>query len=193
MSVRDTRHTIVEAADDLFYRQGYDHTSFADIADTVQISRGNFYYHFKTKDRILEAVIETRLANTQAMLDRWQRDEDTPEDRIRSFIRILIMNRTKIESYGCPVGTLSTELAKLGHPAKDQANAVFTLLHDWLSKQFMSLGLAEEADDLAMHLLAISQGVATLTNAFRDAAFTKREVDRMEAWLDEQIARAASR
>jgi Bacterial regulatory proteins, tetR family len=42
-----TRDQIVEAADDLFYRQGYEHTSFSDIANAVQISRGNFYYHFK--------------------------------------------------------------------------------------------------------------------------------------------------
>ena len=52
MSDKTTRDQIVEAADRLFYRQGYEHTSFADIADAVQISRGNFYYHFKSKDEI---------------------------------------------------------------------------------------------------------------------------------------------
>ncbi|MEW8341923.1 MAG: TetR family transcriptional regulator, partial [Candidatus Thiodiazotropha taylori] len=41
-----TRQQIVEAADDLFYRQGFEHTSFADIAKVVSISRGNFYHHF---------------------------------------------------------------------------------------------------------------------------------------------------
>ena len=62
MNDRATRDLIVEAADRLFYRKGYAHTSFSDIADVVQISRGNFYYHFKTKDEILNAVIATRLA-----------------------------------------------------------------------------------------------------------------------------------
>ena len=71
MSGRATRDQIVEAADRLFYRQGYEHTSFSDIADVVRISRGNFYYHFKTKDEILDAVIEARLADTRAMLDQW--------------------------------------------------------------------------------------------------------------------------
>ena len=64
MSDKTTRDHIVEAADRLFYRQGYEHTSFADIADAVQISRGNFYYHFESKDEILDAVIGARLANT---------------------------------------------------------------------------------------------------------------------------------
>ncbi|HEY7886322.1 MAG TPA: helix-turn-helix domain-containing protein, partial [Cellvibrionaceae bacterium] len=52
---------IVAAADRLFYERGFDATSFADIAEAVQISRGNFYYHFKTKDDILDAVIARRL------------------------------------------------------------------------------------------------------------------------------------
>ena len=43
-----TRQDIVEKADLLFYQHGFENTSFADIADAVGISRGNFYYHFKT-------------------------------------------------------------------------------------------------------------------------------------------------
>ena len=59
MTARSTREEIVDAADQLFYRQGYEHTSFADIAQAVQISRGNFYHHFKSKDEILDAVIQS--------------------------------------------------------------------------------------------------------------------------------------
>ena len=38
MTDQTTRDHIIEAADELFYRQGYAHTSFADIADALQIS-----------------------------------------------------------------------------------------------------------------------------------------------------------
>jgi len=34
-----------------------------------------------------------------------------------------------------------------------------------------------------MHLLARSQGVATLANAFHDEAFIRKEVEKMEEWL----------
>jgi AcrR family transcriptional regulator len=136
MSDTTTRGQIVEAADQLFYRQGFEHTSFTDIADAVQISRGNFYYHFKSKDEILDAVIELRLANTRQMLDRWVIEGAGPADRIRSFIHILLANRAEIKRYGCPVGTLSTELAKLGHPAQSEANELFTLFRAWLRRQF---------------------------------------------------------
>ncbi len=178
-----TRDHIVEAADRLFYQQGFEHTSFSDIADAVQISRGNFYYYFKSKDDILEAVIVQRLLDRQSLLERWDLDGDHPIDRIRSFINILIKNRADIKRYGCPIGTLSAELAKLNHTAEAGANELYTVFQTWLSRQFALLGRAGDADALALHLLARSQGVAALASAFHDDAFIAREVRQMEDWL----------
>jgi AcrR family transcriptional regulator len=191
MSDKTTRDHIVEAADHLFYRQGYGHTSFSDIADDVQISRGNFYYHFKTKDEILDTVIDARLAYTRRMLDRWEAEGKDPADRIRRFIHMLVANRADIKRYGCPVGTLCTELAKLNHVSKDEASKLFTLFRTWLRRQFAALGRAQDADALAMHLLARSQGVATLANAFHDDKFIRQEVQLMCDWL-ESIAQDAA-
>jgi AcrR family transcriptional regulator len=192
MSEQTTRDQIVDAADRLFYRHGYDHTSFADIAEAVKISRGNFYYHFKTKDEILDAVIETRLAATRAMLERWESEGAGPKDRIESFIDILIANKADIKRHGCPVGTLCSELAKLGHASQAEACKLFTLFRAWLRRQFELLD-CEGADALAMHLLARSQGVATLASAFRDDAFIRQEVEQMRGWLKSCIERGRRR
>ena len=125
-----------------------------------------------------------RLANTREMLEQWETDGQGPADRIRSFIRILIANQTQIMQYGCPVGTLSTELAKLDHAARSDANKLFTLFRSWLRRQFTLLGREADANELAMHLLARSQGVATLANAFHDEKFINQEVQQMCGWLD---------
>ncbi|MBK5960781.1 TetR family transcriptional regulator [Rhodoplanes elegans] len=186
MGARKTREQIVIVADRLFYEHGFEATSFADIAGEVGLSRGNFYYHFKTKDEILDAVIAQRLAHTRAMLEAWEQASTSPRDRIRSFVQILITNRTKIVAHGCPVGTLCNELAKLEHAAKDDAVRLFTLLRAWLSRQFVALGREADADALALHLLMRSQGVAALATAFGDDAFVRREVADMEAWLHAQ-------
>jgi AcrR family transcriptional regulator len=193
MSDKTTRDHILEAADRLFYRQGYEHTSFSDIADAVQISRGNFYYHFKSKDEILDAVIDVRLANTKKMLERWEIEGKQPADRIRSFIHILIANRADIKRYGCPVGTLCSELTKLNHASQAEANKLFTLFRTWLRRQFTLLGRGADADALAMHLLARSQGVATLASAFHDEKFIKQEVEQMCDWLRSRTERAAGK
>jgi AcrR family transcriptional regulator len=183
MNDKTTRECIVAAADRLFYQRGFDHTSFSDIADTVQISRGNFYHHFKSKDEILEAVIDARRAATLKMLERWDLEAEDPLDRIRSFFHILVTNGEKIKKHGCPVGTLCTELAKLGHASQSEANELFDLFRGWLRGQFMLLGRRADADELALHVLARSQGVAVLANAIRDDDFVRREVRQLDGWL----------
>ena len=118
------------------------------------------------------------------MLERWDIEGEMPADRIRSFINILIANRGDIKRYGCPVGSLCTELAKLSHPGHQGASEIFTLFRMWLRRQFLLMGRKADADALAMHVLARSQGVAVLANTFRDDKFIRAEVDNMIAWLD---------
>ena len=178
-----TREHITEKADILFYEKGFEATSFADIAAVVGISRGNFYHHFKSKDAILDAVIDPRLATTKRMLEAWETDA-SPRDRIVSFIRILITNQAKIMAFGCPVGTLVTELSKLDHANRARAACVFDLFQDWLAQQFEAKGYGQESDALARHLLGRSQGIAVMAAALRDAAVLKSEVAMLEAWLD---------
>ena len=187
-----TRERIVDAADTLFYQRGFEKTSFADIADAVGLSRGNFYYHFRTKDDILAAVIALRSVRTQSMLDTWTRDAATPQDRLRCFAEMLVRNRHDIQRYGCPVGTLCAELAKLDHPAQGDAGMIFGQFRDWLRTQFEALGHVPRADELALHLLARSQGVAMLANAFHDEAFIQREVDAMAEWLATSVPNPAA-
>ncbi len=189
MNTKQTRDQIVEAADDLFYQKGFERTSFTDIADAVDISRGNFYYHFKTKDEILKAVINLRMAKTQKMLTDWEAQSETPKERIKCFIHILVANWAKINLYGCPVGVLCTELSKLNHASHDQANEIFTMFRIWLCDQFKLAGCGSDSDDLAMHILARSQGVAVLANAFRDKKFVELEVKLMCEWVDSCLRR----
>lgn len=184
MPASSTRNLIMEKADALFYEGGFEATSFADIAAEVGISRGNVYHHFKTKDEILDAVISHRIERTRAMLDDWHADGKCPRGRILSFVHMLIFNRTKIMSFGCPVGTLCVELAKMEHPGQRRAAQIFGLFRDWLAEEFRSLGTGDEAAARAMHLLVWSQGVAVMASAFRDEALVRREVAGVESWLN---------
>jgi TetR/AcrR family transcriptional regulator, transcriptional repressor for nem operon len=56
----ENRERIVAAADRLFYERGFQATSFSDIAEAAGVPKGNFYYYFKTKDALLEGVIDWR-------------------------------------------------------------------------------------------------------------------------------------
>lgn len=188
MQESSTREQIIAAADQLFYEHGYENTSFADVSELVGISRGNFYYHFKTKDQILDAVIMRRIEDRNQMLDSWVDASQSPKESIAQFIRILLMNERKIRVYGCPIGTLFSELSKLNHPAEEGARQLFDLFRIWLRRRFEEMGKAEDADRLALHILARSQGVATLASAYPNEPFLECEVDEMLAWLNSVAA-----
>jgi len=54
----ERRNEILDAADELFGQQGFDGTSTNDILQKVGIARGTLYYHFKSKEDIMDALIE---------------------------------------------------------------------------------------------------------------------------------------
>src|SRR5688572_23344155 len=59
-----TRLTILRKALELIYVKGYQTTSIDDIIATTQVTKGAFYYHFKTKDEMGLAIINEILKPT---------------------------------------------------------------------------------------------------------------------------------
>lgn len=54
----ERRNEILDAADELFAQKGFDGTSTNDILEKVGIARGTLYYHFKSKEDIMNALID---------------------------------------------------------------------------------------------------------------------------------------
>lgn len=58
----ERKNEILDVAERLFCTKGFDQTSTNDILNEIGIARGTLYYHFKSKEEILDAMIE-RLTN----------------------------------------------------------------------------------------------------------------------------------
>lgn len=55
---KERRNEILDRATELFVTKGYDNTSVTDIMNAVGIAKGTLYYHFKSKEEILNGIIE---------------------------------------------------------------------------------------------------------------------------------------
>ena len=86
----ERKNEILDAAEDLFVTKGYDGTSTGDILDKVGIARGTLYYHFKSKEDILDALTE-RIGNAMfANAKRVADDKNIPViDRIIKCVACL--------------------------------------------------------------------------------------------------------
>jgi TetR/AcrR family transcriptional repressor of nem operon len=179
----NNRTRIIEAADQLFYKHGYNQTSFSDIADITGIPRGNFYYYFKTKDDILAAVVETRVKQYQEALASCDTASDKPGERLHAFIDMMAGSVDSLVDTGCPIGSLCVELAKDTEALQSKSREVFVLLRDWMTRQFEEIGLAD-ANDKAMDLLSRMQGIAVMACAFKDGAYLHRSVGDLKSWIN---------
>ncbi len=54
----ERKNEILDAADELFAQKGFDGTSTNDILEKVGIARGTLYHHFKSKEDIMDALID---------------------------------------------------------------------------------------------------------------------------------------
>jgi AcrR family transcriptional regulator len=180
----EIRQQIVDAANQLFYQQGYNHTSFSEIAGAANVPRGNFYYYFKSKDEILEAVIAARTDRIRAMLAQWEEQQTDPKKRLKRFADILLSEQDNITRYGCPMGTLNAELGKTQVELQAQAAAMIDLFIDWLKPQFQALGYGNRSRHLAQHLMAMAQGAALIASVYADARFLQREAAQLKDWID---------
>lgn len=53
----ERRNEILNVSEKLFMIKGFDYTSITDILDEIGIARGTLYYHFKSKEDILDGII----------------------------------------------------------------------------------------------------------------------------------------
>ena len=176
------RERLVTGARQVIHRQGVERTTIADIAHAAEVPVGNVYYYFKTKDEIVHAAIDGHAQDVRIMLDSLERHR-TPQTRLKALVGALTDQRELAAQYGCPLGTLCSELDKRSDGLDHTCAQLLALPIEWAERQFRLMG-RRDARDLAVALMASYQGVALLTNTFRDPELMTREARRLERWID---------
>ena len=176
------RERLTGAAKTLFYQGGVAHTSLAEIAQAADVPLGNVYYHFNSKDALIEAVIASHAADIHAQLARFNAEVD-PRARLWAYLNSGARHADQIVCYGCPFATLAGELAKTGAGPAQSAAGLLKLYLDWLERQFQALGRADAAD-LALDTLTGVQGSYVLAHATHEPKLLERQAERMEKWLE---------
>jgi TetR/AcrR family transcriptional regulator, transcriptional repressor for nem operon len=176
------RDRLIAGARRVLHEQGVETTTLADIALAADVPVGNIYYYFKTKDELVAAAIEAHAHEIQTTLAALE-PRRTPKARLKAFVRMLVDQSELMARYGCPQGSLCSELDKREDGLDRDCSQLMRLPIEWTEKQFRALG-RRDARDLAVGLIASYQGIALLTNAFRDPELMRREGRRLERWID---------
>ena len=181
------RQRLLEAAMTLFHEHGMVATTIATIAEAANVPLGNVYYHFRSKDDLIAAVIQARREEVRAEL-ALAACEANPLERLRSLIRDSKRNRDLLTAHGCPYASLAQGLRDVQNQRADDAGELLRLHIDFAEVQFKALHLPK-AQALGAEFISRLYGAFTLANAMGDASFLDAQLVSIEAWL-KQLVRA---
>ncbi len=74
----ETRRRLIAAASRLFAAHGYNATSVAAIGEAADVSRGLVNFHFRTKEKLLHAVIEELVSELESHMFPTDAKADSP-------------------------------------------------------------------------------------------------------------------
>lgn len=108
-----TRLNILQKAFELIYVKGYQTTSVDEIIATTQVTKGAFYYHFKTKDEMGLAIINELMIPSfkNNFIEPFESTENPIDLIYRMMHHLLIENDTLKVEYGCPASNFTQEMA----------------------------------------------------------------------------------
>ena len=82
----ERKKEILDVAEELFTAKGYESTSTTDILERVGIARGTLYYHFKSKEEILDALIDRIIQGMVSNIRLALSDKSTALQKLISFV-----------------------------------------------------------------------------------------------------------
>lgn len=106
-----TRQRLLEAADDLFYRDGFHAVGLDRVLEEAGVTKTTFYNHFESKEALILSLLQER--------DRWWREEfmrllrerggDDPRGQIHAIVDVLEHLFTSDTFNGCIFVSVSAE------------------------------------------------------------------------------------
>lgn len=164
-----TRDRILQAAGKLFYADGIRAASLDAVAEEAAVTKKTLYYHFRSKDDLIAAWLETRDQPNLAAFRRWfsEAEGDLP-NRIEAIFKSLAKSSKRKTWKGCGFLRTSVELVNLpGHPAVVEARAHKHRVEAWLRSVLDADGVAQ-AGTLARQIILLLDGAFAVVLLHRD-------------------------
>jgi TetR/AcrR family transcriptional repressor of nem operon len=189
---RSTREAILDAATRLMHVRGYQNTSLDDVLRESGVGKGNFYYHFRSKEDLGYAILDQLVAGfLERTLEPCFSDASAPHlTQIRCFLdRVLDAQRQRKCVGGCAMGNLASELSDVHEGFRERLASVF---HAWRTRLTLVLHEAQERgevvescqpESISHFLVAALEGAILLSKVSKDIAVMEQCVMELKRYL----------
>jgi TetR/AcrR family transcriptional repressor of nem operon len=187
-----TRDQILDAASRLIHLRGYHCTSLDDVLRESGVGKGNFYYHFKSKEDLGYAIIDRAVERfLERTLEPALGDpEGDPLDQVQAFLdRMVAIQRERNCVGGCPVGNLASELSDVHEGFRQRLAGIFDQWRARIAEALRRgqergrLGRELEPAAVAHFMVAALEGAILMAKVTRDVAVLERCVGELKRHL----------
>ncbi|WP_256338420.1 TetR/AcrR family transcriptional regulator [Streptomyces sp. KS_5] len=173
---------LIDAAEDVFRRQGFSGASVQDITTAAGVPKGSFYNHFASKQVLTAEIMRRYVSNID--LSALRDDQLAPVERLRAHLTSQIdrTESTGVE-FGCLIGTLASDGPTAGDAVRSEVAQGLQLWTDALAEavrtgqQTGDITTAKSAEVLAAFLIDALQGSALRAKATGNSAGVLETLD----------------
>jgi len=169
-----TREKILTAANRLFYAEGIGRVSVDAVAEKAGVTKRTLYYHFRSKDDLIAAYLESRDQPNLDQFAKWfEAGGDTLPERVEAMFKGLARAARSSRWKGCGFLRTAAELAnKPGHPAVKIGAAHKKRFEAWLAERIAEAG-CEDAAMRARQIALLMEGAFSTMLIHRDPDYIR--------------------
>ena len=171
----ETRLRIIQAAADLFHKQGVRATSPDEIIEASATGKGQFYYYFKSKEGLVHEVLQSHLKAIKTGAAPVNYEINSWQDLERWFQAHIELQKRFNMTRGCPFGTVGNELTENDGLIRQDLNLLFEIMKNKLATFFIKekakRRLSNDANEehLAAFCIATIQGAMLMGKIERNS------------------------
>lgn len=193
---QSTRERILETANDLILSQGYAATSLDQILERTGVTKGAFFYHFKSKDELARALFERYLASERQIVESTlRRAEKLTSDPLQQVLVTLglfeeLFDALEAPHPGCLIASYLYQNDLMTPETIARSREAFILWRRELAAKLRAAAkqhpprIAPDYDAIADMLTTIVEGGMVMSKLFDDPKIMVRQLRQLRAYIE---------
>lgn len=184
------RRKVLDAAFDLFQKQGYNGTSMQHLMQATEVTGGALHHHFATKRSLALAVFEERVAPAvrETWIDPVRAATSFGQGIQTVFDEIIASIDARGSTSGCPLNNLAMELSLADPDFRKAASGIFREWQDALAERVRETRAGSKMskaarNDVAGFVVASYSGAMSLAKAEQSTAALRNAALILKRWL----------
>ncbi|WP_253255900.1 TetR/AcrR family transcriptional regulator [Legionella quinlivanii] len=180
MNITTMQEKILNTAETLIQKMGYNAFSYKDIAQVVGIKTSSIHYYYPAKEDLAIAVIDWQLHRLSLYLNELELNSSLNlQQKLISLVDKLMLLTVHDEMKMCLGGMLASDVISLPERLRIKVRSFFNILEKWLT-DVISEGSSDkeqwdalQSRELSRNLLVQLEGGLLLSRLYEDISYVE--------------------